>query len=57
VVAGPAGLCDGLVVDQEMENRGVQQPASPVLQPVQQQFHGEVIERAEACGDGQPSLA
>jgi len=57
VVAGATGLGGGLVVDQQVEVRSVRPPAPPVLQPVQQQFHGEVVERADAAGDGQPTVA
>ncbi|MFI2765031.1 hypothetical protein ACH5A3_40395 [Streptomyces echinatus] len=57
VVAGAAGGVDGLVVDQQVEVRGVRPPAAPVLQPVQQQLQGEVVERADASGDGQPAVA
>lgn len=57
MVAGAAGFGGGLVVDQQVEVRGVRPPVSPVLRPVQQQLQGEVVERAYASGDGQPAVA
>lgn len=57
MVARPAGRVGGLFVDQQVMVRGAWPSVATVLQPVQQQLQGEVVERAAASGDGQPAVA
>lgn len=61
VVADPAGLGGGLVVDQQVEMRGIRPPASPVLQPVQQEWRSAGNDTsamsARACAPWGPGRA